>query len=45
MTQLIILKPSDNDVVVASKDEMTSKDNEDLKKVYVRNARVTSKGT
>ena len=32
-TQSIILKPSDNDVAVVSKDEMMSKANEALKKL------------
>ena len=43
-TQPIIVKPSDSDVNVTSK-EMLSKANEALKKVNVRNARVTDKGT
>ena len=44
-TQPIIVKPSDSDAAVASKEEMLSKANEALKKVNVRNARVTNKGT
>ena len=42
-TQPINVKQSDNDVVVASKTEMTSKANEALKKVNVWNYRVTNK--
>ena len=38
------MKPSDNDVVVARKDDMMSKANEALKKLKVRNCRVTNKG-
>ena len=44
-TQPIILKPSDSDAAVPSKEEIMSKANEALKKVKVRNARNTSKGT
>ena len=44
-TQPIFVKPSDNDVVVANKDEMMSKADEALKKLNVRNCRITNKGT
>ena len=44
-TQRIIMKPSVSVAVVASKDYMKSKSYESLKKVNVRNATVTNKGT
>ena len=43
-TQHIFVKPSDNDVVFASKTEMMNKANENLKKINVRKCRVTNKG-
>ena len=42
--QPTIVKPSDNDVVVASKSELMTKANEALKKVNNRNCRVANKG-
>ena len=40
-----IVKPSDNDVVEASKDDKMNNTNEPLRKVNIRNCRVTYKGT
>ena len=44
-TQSILVKLSDGDVAVARKGEMMSKANEALKKVNVKSARMTNKGT